>query len=216
MFISLEGPEGSGKSTQARELVSTLGRFGTVLLTREPGGTELGERLREALLLSGTDPAHPVTELLLFSAARAQLVHHVIQPALAKGMIVVCDRYADSTRAYQGGGLGLPKEQVEQAILLATGGLEPDLTLYLDIPAAEGLARRRGASNKSGDGWNEFDARELEFHERVRREYLRLADCYPNRIVAVDAGGSIEEVATRVRELVVGRLAHAGMLVMPT
>ncbi len=216
MFISLEGPEGSGKSTQARELFSTLERFGTVLLTREPGGTELGERLRDALLSSGTDPAHPVTELLLFSAARAQLVHHVIQPALTKGAIVVCDRYADSTRAYQGGGLGLPQEQVEQAIQLATGGLEPDLTLYLDIPAAEGLARRRSSVDHAGDGWNEFDARELRFHERVRHEYLRLAERYPKRIVAIDARGTVEEVATRVRELVAGRLAHAGMLVVPT
>ena len=208
MFITLEGPEGSGKSSQARALATLLERTEPVTLTREPGGTPLGEQVRSLLFAPGTVAAEPVAELLLFSAARAQLVGEVIAPALRRGEIVVCDRFADSTRAYQGGGLGVEPEQVELAIRLATGGLEPDLTILLDIEAEHGLRRRTSARGDEGGGemWNSFDARALAFHERVRRAYLQLALDAPQRIAVVDAARPFEAVARDVRALVAARL----------
>ncbi len=206
MFITLEGTEGSGKSTQAAILRDALAPLGPVLLTREPGGTELGERIRRLLLEPGGDALDPVTELLLFSAARAQLVREVVVPALQRGEVVICDRYADSTRAYQGRGQGVAEDEVEAAIRLATGGLEPDLTIYLDVDAAEALSRR---SRHRGDAqWNRIDARDLEFHERVRRGYLEVARRFPYRIVVVDAGRPIGEVAAEIERVVLAGLAH--------
>lgn len=207
MFITFEGPEGSGKSSQARALATVLERVEPVRLTREPGGTPLGEQVRSLLLAPDTVAPEPLTELLLFSAARAQLVREVIVPALRRGEIVVCDRFADSTRAYQGGGLGVEPEQVEAAIRLATGGLEPDLTILLDIDAERGLRRRMNAHNDGGESaiWNAFDARALAFHERVRRAYLRLSVDSPRRIAVVDAARPFEVVAEEVCALVAAR-----------
>ena len=207
MLITLEGPEGGGKSSQARALAPLLAPYGPVTLTREPGGTLLGERVRAVLLAPHDTPPDPLAELLLFAAARAQLLSEVVRPALARGEFVVCDRYSDSTRAYQGGGLGLPSDTVEAAIRLATGGLEPDLTLLLDVEPRVGLRRRRGAGDApDGGGWNAFDARELAFHQRVRAAYLRLAEEHPARIVVVDASRSAEQVAAEVRRIVLERV----------
>ena len=189
-------------------LAAELRRTELVTLTREPGGTPLGEHVRSLLFAPDTVAAEPVAELLLFSAARAQLVGEVIAPALRRGEIVVCDRFADSTRAYQGGGLGVEPEQVELAIRPATGGLEPDLTILLDIEAEHGLRRRTSARGDEGGGemWNSFDARALAFHERVRRAYLQLALDAPQRIAVVDAARPFEAVARDVRALVAARL----------
>lgn len=212
MFITFEGPEGSGKTSQARVLASTLGSYGEVVLLREPGGTPIGEQLRSLLLSPDTPPLDPITQLLILSAARAQLVREVIWPALDRRAIVLCVRYADSTRAYQGGGEGLPEEQIEAAIALATGGLEPDLTVYLDIDVKEGLMRRAGARDAgvvgASEGWNSFDARELEFHERVRQAYRQVARRYSHRVVVVNAAASFDAVAEQIRQAVLPRVVH--------
>lgn len=210
MFISLEGTEGSGKTTQGRALAAALGEHAPpVLLTREPGGTELGERVRHTLLALDGPHLDPVTQLLLLSAARAQLVREVLLPALGRGETVLCVRYADSTRAYQGGGDGIPAPAIEDAIALATGGLEPDLTIYLDLDPEEGLRRRERARGEGAvgaeEGWNSFDARSLEFHRRVREAYLRVAREHPHRIVVVDAAQPFEAVRAEVLQAVLSR-----------
>jgi dTMP kinase len=189
MFITIEGPEGSGKSACARWLADRLSDRGIAITgTREPGGTALGERVRAFVL----DPAQPLlsrTSLFLFSAARAELVGRVIRPALAADRVVICDRYTDSTLAYQGFGDGLPLEDIRLANRLASGGLTPDLTLLLDVPVEVGLRRRAGAGN-----WNAFDARHLAFHERVRMGFLSLASEEPVRFRVIDASMSLNQV----------------------
>lgn len=212
MLITLEGPEGSGKTSQGAALADELRRSGLhVLLTREPGGTPFGERARALLFAPGAaPPLDPMTQLLLLSAARARLVRSVLLPAVDRGETVVCVRYADSTRAYQGGGDGIPEAQIEAAIGLATGGLEPDLTLLLDIEPVDGLRRRAAAAERgAAEGWNNFDARGLAYHRRVRAAYLELAARTPERIVTVDAARSWEEVRARIGEIVRGRLEAA-------
>ncbi len=210
MFITLEGAEGSGKTTQGRLLAQRLQPLGEVLLTREPGGTRAGDLIREALLSPDTGQLAPLAELLLFGAARAQLVGELIRPALARGQIVVCVRYSDSTRAYQGAGLGIPERYVEAAIELATGGLEPDLTLYLDIRPERGLQRRLRARDDgiagTSEGWNAIDDRDLAFHARVREGYQRAAGTYPHRILTVEADAPVEVVADAVFDAVQSRL----------
>lgn len=192
MFVTFEGVDGSGKSTQARLLAEALRDEGReVVATREPGGTELGERVRE-LVLHG-DGVSPWAEATLFAAARAQLVEEVIRPALARGADVVCDRYLDSSLAYQGIGRGLGVDRVLELNLVATGGLLPDRTFLLELPAAE-AARRRGADT------DRLEAEGQEFAERVGIAYRELADAFPRRIVAVDATLSPEEQARIVRE----------------
>lgn len=199
MFITLEGGEGVGKTTQQALLAERLQREGYACVsTREPGGTALGEALRE-LLLHG-DPLTPLAELLLYAADRAEHVNKVIAPALAVGQVVICDRFTDSTLAYQGYGRGLNLEQIRQLNHLATGGLQPQLTLWLDLAPEVGLARSR-----LGD---KLEQEHLEFHRRVYRGFQALAAAEPQRIVRIDAEGSPAEVAARIWSAVECRLHY--------
>ncbi|MDP2953227.1 MAG: dTMP kinase [Chloroflexota bacterium] len=195
LFVAFEGGEGSGKSTQARSLSRRLSRRGfPVLLTHEPGGTPLGDRLRR--YLKGHKELSPLAELFLFAAARAQLVEQVIRPRLVQGSIVLCDRYAASTVAYQGGGRGLDAAMVESVNRWATQGLQPHLVILLDLPVEEGL-RRKGLGN--GD---RFEREALDFHRRVREGYLKLAAAAPTRWLVVDATLPPRKVADIIWERV--------------
>lgn len=203
MFITLEGPDGGGKTTQASLLAEFLRQRGCdVLATREPGGTAIGDQVRQILSNLENTAMHPRTEILLFQASRAQHVEQLIRPHLAKGGVVVCDRYADSTLAYQGYGHQVDLERLRLIVDFATGGLKPDLTLLLDIDAEEGLRRR----TKSGE-WNRLDAYALAFHQRVRQGYFELARQEPERWVTVDAGRPAEQVQDELRRVVVQRLS---------
>lgn len=210
-FLVFEGPEGSGKSSQARRLADDLRAAGhDVVLTREPGGTPLAEALRALVLdpAEGAAGMSAATESLLFTAARADHVDRVIRPALAAGKIVICDRFVGSTLAYQGGGRGLDLDALRAAQVIATGGLRPDLTLLLDLPAAEGLARR--FADRNGDGLNRLDEESTAFHERVRETYLTLAAADPDRWSIVSAGPPPEVVAGHIAELVRSVVQHSG------
>lgn len=199
LFISFEGPDGSGKTTQARLLVEWLRQQGyPVVLTREPGGTDIGEQIRLVLHDPHNTEMDARTEILLYSASRAQLVAQCIQPALEAGHIVVSDRYADSTLAYQGYGRGLDLEVLRAITAFATRGVLPDLTLYLDVAPEEGLQRRRA----EGGEWNRLDAEASDFHRRVRAGYLELASSDPQRWVIVDAARPVEEVQAQIRQVV--------------
>ena len=197
-FITFEGIEGCGKSTQARRLAEWLGA-GTIL-TREPGGTPLGEGIRTLLL----DPRHagmaPVAESLLFFADRAEHVARRVRPALDEGRSVVCDRYVDSSLAYQGFGRGLPLPALDAVAALATGGLSPDLTVLLDLPVDVGLGRvgRRGPVDR-------MEAEEKAFHERVRQGFLALVDREPHRWLVLDGRSAILDLETSIRAEVVRR-----------
>ena len=194
MFITFEGPDGSGKTTQVAPLSEFLTQRGyQVLITREPGGTAIGDQIRQVLSDLKNTGMHPRSETLLFLAARAQLVEQVIKPHLADGHIVLCDRYADSTMAYQGYGHQNDLDQINSLINFATGGLKPDLTLLLDVGAEAGLTRKA-----EGTEWNRLEAYSLEFHERVRAGYLALARDEPERIRVVRADGEADEVASRI------------------
>ena len=204
MFLSFEGIDGSGKSTQAARIVERLRADGRRVVTvREPGGTPLGEQIRTLLL----DPAGDVTaraELLLFSAARAQLTERVIAPALAAGAIVVADRFFDSTTAYQGHGRGvLAPEAVDAFHALVTGGLAPDLTIIVDVDVA--TARRR----RSGHVDDRMEASDVAFHERVREGYHTLAARHPERVALLDGSGPADEVTAEINQLVNRRLPAA-------
>ena len=202
LFVTLEGPDGGGKSTQARQLVDYLqGRGLNVLLTREPGGTPIGDQIRRTLMDLGNTGMNPRTEILLFSASRAQIVHQVIRPHLESGGIVVCDRFYDSTLAYQGYGHGLDLQALQTITAFATGGLRPDLTLLLDLPAEDGLRRR-----KRGGQWNRLDAYDLACHQRVRQGYFALAAAEPKRWVRLDATKPVEVVQVEMRQAVDARL----------
>ncbi len=199
MFITLEGPEGSGKTSHIPYLVEYLREQGhTVFPTREPGGTSIGEQVREVLHSLKNTEMHPRTETLLYQAARAQFVEQVIKPRLDAGEIVISDRYADSTLAYQGYGHRQNLEQVRALIEYATGGLLPDLTIYLDVDVEIGLAR------KSDDEWNRLDAYTVEFHERVRAGYLELAKS--ERWVTVDASQEWDEVQAGLKRVIIDKL----------
>jgi len=203
LFITLEGPEGSGKTTQMRPLAEWLRARGYgVVLTREPGGTDIGEQVRTVLHDPDNAAMDARTEILLYSASRAQHVAQLVQPALAAGKIVISDRYADSTLAYQGYGRGLDLEVLRTITAFATGGLTPDLTLYLDTAPEEGLRRKRAG----GGEWNRLDAETLGFHQRVRAGYLELAKREPGRWVVIDGGLSVEEVQAEIRAQVQERL----------
>jgi dTMP kinase len=195
-LITIEGPEGGGKTTQAERLRRHLESRGVpVTLTREPGGTWLGERQRE-VLLARTETGAPhdaLTDALLFTAARRQLVAEVIRPALADGRTVVCARFSDSTIAYQGVGAGVPVEQLRGLEALATDGLRPDLTILLDLPVESGLARKAPGDVTRFEA--EFD---VEFHRRVRAGFLALARDEPDRFVVLDAETDVETVASMI------------------
>ncbi len=207
MFITFEGPEGSGKSTQVRLLVEWLEERGLpVLATREPGGTAIGDAVREVLLDVRHTEMRPRTEVLLFSAARAQLVSEVIRPFLAEGGIVVSDRYVDSTLAYQGYGHGLDLEVLRQISEFAIGGLWPDLTIYLDVPVDEGLRRKTQASLLGEEELNRLDMAEIEFHRRVVEGYKKLIEGDPSRWRVVDGTRPPEAIRDEIRRLVLESL----------
>ncbi len=171
-----------------------------LITTHEPGGTPLGRRLREAFLETEETVA-PIAELLLFAADRAQHVEFLIKPALAEGRVVISDRYADATFAYQGAGRGFPEETVNKIIQLATGGLKPDLTLFFDI-SVDTAIRRMAERHEIGEGRNRMDAETAEFYNDVREAYMRIAEKEPDRFKVLDANGSIEETRARVVALV--------------
>ena len=197
-FITFEGGEGCGKSTQIRLLAQKLQDAGKqVLLVREPGGTAAGERIREILLSKQSDGLEPMAELMLYEAARAQIVSEVIEPALQEGKVVLCDRFFDSTVAYQGFGRGLDPEMIAKLNLMATGGLEPDLTVLLDIDPALGLKRAMAVTGGDGEG-DRIEAAGLAFHQQIRQGFASLAQQYPERITVIDASGTIEQVAEQV------------------
>ncbi len=200
-FITFEGIDGSGKSTQLRMLTSELRLRGfNVLMTMEPGGTPLGRRLREAFLET-EETVSPLAELLLFAADRAQHVDFLVKPAIAEGKIVVSDRYADATFAYQGAGRGFAESTVNQVIELATGGLKPDLTLFFDL-SVETALRRTDSRTDSGERKNRMDSETGDFYKRVRESYLQIADREPERFRVINAEGSTDEIQRRVVEIV--------------
>jgi len=200
-FITFEGIDGSGKSTQLRLLAGDLRVRGfDVLTTLQPGGTPLGRRLREAFLET-EENVHPMAELLLFAADRAQHVNFLIKPAIEEGRIVISDRYADATAAYQGAGRGFDEKIIKQVIKLATDGLKPDLTLFFDIPIEKAILRTNSRTNDEAIK-NRMDKETTEFYERVRKAYLKIAEKEPRRFRVIDANGSIEEVHARVSEVI--------------
>jgi dTMP kinase len=202
MFITLEGPEGSGKTHQISGLAQALRQQGyPVLMTREPGGTSIGDQIRSVLFDMKNTDMRPRTEILLFQASRAQLVEQVIRPCLGRGEIVLCDRYADSTLAYQGYGHQVDLDELRRVVDFATGGLKPDLTLLLDVEVEVGLKRKVAASE-----WNRLDAYALDFHRRVRQGYHEMARAEPERWVVIDAGQPPGAVQAALREVVLGRL----------
>ncbi len=198
LFITLEGPEGAGKSTNRDYLAELLGSGGReVVLTREPGGTPLAERIREILLAPAAEPMAVDTELLLMFAARAQHLAQVVRPALARGALVLCDRFVDATYAYQGGGRGVPVERIATLEAFVLSDLQPDLTLVFDLPVEIGLARaaRRGALDR-------FEQEQRAFFEAVRQTYLDRAQAVPARYRLIDASRSLAEVQAELRALV--------------
>lgn len=209
LFITFEGPEGCGKTTQTQILFRRLRENGhPVLLVREPGSTALGERLREILLHATDVPLAPRAETLLFSASRAQFVDEVIRPRLEAGDVVICDRYADSTLAYQGYGRELNLDALRVIQDFATSGLTPDLTFLLDLPAEDGLRRKQQSALLAGlPAWDHFEAEELAFHHRVREGYRRMA-AIGGRWVIVDASQSPAAVERRIWEHVCRALAQ--------
>ena len=207
-FITIDGPDGGGKTTQAERLRDHLAARGVpVVLTREPGGTWLGERVRQVLLArTGAEaaPTDPLTDALLFNAARRQIVGEVIRPALLAGTTVICARFADSTLAYQGYGAGVPLDRLRELADIATDGLVPDLTIVLDLPVEAGLAR------KSPGDVTRFEAEfDLEFHGRVRDGFLAIAEAEPSRVAVIDATADIDTVAATIASVVDDRLGLA-------
>lgn len=199
LFITLEGPDGSGKSTQARLLCEYLkGRGEDVVLTREPGGTKIGEQIREIIHSHRNTEMSATTECLLYNAARAQIVAEIIRPALADDKIVIADRYADSTLAYQGYGRQLPLDYVRAAIEFATGGLVPDLTFYVDVSVEDGIARRVNGQQR-GEELNRMDAQSRDFYERAREGYEHLMRAEPQRWRRINGAQSIQQVQSDLR-----------------
>ncbi len=204
-FVSLEGGEGSGKTTQSRNIAAFLRERGhDVLETREPGGTEAGEIVRD-LLLRRVEHLFPRTELALYLAARAQLVSEVIRPALERGTSVICDRFGDSSTAYQGGGRDLGMDFVERLNDWATEGLTPHLTLYFDVAPREGLARR-GSRDGGADSLDRIEREALGFHERVRAAYGEIARRHGGRFRVIPTDGGEGQVWERVRSVLATRL----------
>jgi dTMP kinase len=203
MFITLEGPDGSGKTSHMQPLAEWLQGLGCKVHTaREPGGTLISEQIRSILHDLKNTEMYPHTETLLYQAARAQIVEQVLRPKLADGWIVLCDRYADSTLAYQGYGHQQALDEVRALVRYATGGLLPDLTLLLDVDVETGLSRRQ----KGGGEWNRLDAYQLEFHRRVRDGYLEMARQEPERWVLVDASQPWKMVQEALRNAIMKRI----------
>jgi dTMP kinase len=215
-FITFEGIDGSGKSTQLRLLSGFLRVNGCdALVTREPGGTPLGLRLRAALLDS-QEQVDPLTELLVFAADRAQHVRRVVKPALASGRVVVSDRYADATVAYQGAGRGFPSDLISEIVNLATEGLKPDLTVLFDLPVSE-CATRTGRRSTEKQKADRLDAEDAAFHTRVREAYLAIAAAEPQRVRVIPTSGSVDQTHSQVREIIVPFLESRGFsLVTPS
>jgi len=202
-FITFEGGEGSGKSTQARLLAGALRKTGTIVVeTREPGGSPFAERLRAFILDASLPPHVPLAEALLFYAARADHIAAVIRPAIDGGRWVICDRFSDSTRVYQGAAGALPGDSIEVLERLVVGGMSPDLTIVLDLPAEAGLARARARSN-AADG---YENRGADYHERLRTGFVELARDNPGRVHLIDGSGDRDAIAADVRAMVASRL----------
>jgi len=205
MFITLEGPEGSGKTSHVPSLVEHLEALGyTVFPTREPGGTSIGEQIRLVIHDLRNVEMHPRAETLLYQAARAQIVEQVIRPRLAAGEIVISDRYYDSTIAYQGYGHQQDLAQVRALVRYATGGLVPDLTILLDVDVELGLKRK----TQDGSEWNRLDAYTIDFHRRVRAGYLEMVKAEPVRWVVIDAGQEWSQVQAGLRVAILDRLSR--------
>jgi len=203
-FITFEGPDGCGKTSQIPLLAEYLRGEGVdVLTTREPGGTEIGDQVRAIIMDLKNKGMDPRTEILLFQASRVQIVEQVIRPALLAGKVVLCDRYADSTLAYQGYGHRSDLIFLRQLLHFATGGLQPDLTLLLDLDPREGLKRRQGGNVE----WNRLDDYDLEFHQRVRQGYHQLAAEDPSRWQVVDASKTREALQLELRGIIMKRLS---------
>jgi dTMP kinase len=203
MFITLEGPEGSGKTSHIPHLVEFLREKGHIVFpTREPGGTSISEQIRDILHDMKNAEMHPRTETLLYQAARAQIVEQVIQPRLADGEIVISDRYYDSTIAYQGYGHQQNLEDVRALVKYATGGLTPDLTILLDLDIEVGLKRK----TQNEVEWNRMDAYTVEFHKRVRAGYLEMVKTEPQRWVVVNSDQAWESVQAELRKVIIEKL----------
>jgi dTMP kinase len=207
-LITFEGIDGCGKSTQMRRLEKYLAERGVnVVSTREPGGTELGRKVRSALLDGGKDSVEPLAELLLYAADRAQHVRQVIMPALAEGKVVLSDRFYDATTVYQGYARGFDLKLVNQLNELATGGLKPDLTLLFDLDVETGLKRTQKRGNQTGEaaaGPDRLDQEPVEFHDRVRKAYLEIAAREPQRFRVISSAGPVEETFDMVIKEVLG------------
>ena len=198
LFVTFEGPEGSGKTTQIKLLSNWLAEMGRdVLTTREPGGTRIGDAVRRLLLNPEHIEMRSETEILLFSSARAQIVGEVIRPHLARGGVVLCDRFSDSTLAYQGYGRGLDLDTLRMITAFATGSLKPNLTICLDLSVIEGLRRKQcGAAAE----WNRMEREQLAFHERVRAGFISLAAVEPDRWLLLDATQPISQIQSEIRD----------------
>jgi dTMP kinase len=201
-FITLEGIEGAGKTTAARIVIEWLGKRNiSTRLTREPGGTPLAERVRHIVLEHGAERLRPSAELLLMFAARSIHLENLIQPALEAGIWVVCDRFTDATRAYQGSGRGVDSGLIDTLAREVQGGLNPDCTLLLDLPVKVGLARARARSGAAAD---RFEAETETFFERVRHGYLALARAEPDRIRVIDAAAELPVVERQIGDILDG------------
>lgn len=199
LFITFEGPDGAGKSTQIQLVAAHLSQLDyDVLYTREPGGTPLGDKIRQIVLDADNTDMALQTEVLLYSASRAQLVEQIILPHLAQGGVVLCDRYADSFYAYQGYGRQIDFDILQHITAFATQHLQPDLTIYLDLESKRGLERRQVANKSSDAEWNRLDQLDLAFHERVRAGYLEMAQAEPERWLIVDATASVETINQQI------------------
>ncbi|NJD37809.1 MAG: dTMP kinase [Geobacter sp.] len=211
MFITFEGIEGCGKSTQINLLAAQLQQQGhQVLLTREPGGCPIADQIRGLLLDADNHAMVPMTELMLYAAARSQHLAEVVQPSLAAGTLVLCDRFSAATRAYQAFGRGIDRQIMESLNDLACNGLTPDLTLLLDCPVEVGLARaRQRIAGSNGPKEERFELESLHFHQRVRNGYLQLAAEEPDRFAVINAAAPQDQVATTILQAVQSRLGNA-------